>query len=266
MKTYKTIILEINDRTARVILNRPEVHNAFNEVMLSEILDVCTGFAQDKSVRVVVFTGAGKSFCAGADIHWMKKMINFSYEENFADATVLAEAMNALYSMPQPTIARVNGSAIGGGMGLVTACDIAIAADHAKFSLSEVKIGLVPACIAPYVIRKAGQGPCREFFLTGERLTAARAKEGGLINKYVPPEELDREVDELVERLLTSGPNALAYAKKLIDRVPGMSWDEAKRFTADMIAQLRIGPEGQEGCAAFLEKRKPAWAVDNTVD
>ncbi|MBC8204406.1 enoyl-CoA hydratase/isomerase family protein [bacterium] len=259
MKKYQTLLVDIDNKIARVTLNRPEIHNAFNEVMLSELLEVCTELAEDKSVRVMVLTGAGKSFCAGADLHWMKKMISFSYEENFADAMVLANAMNALYSMPQPVIAKVNGSAIGGGMGLVTACDIALAAEHAKFSLSEVKIGLVPACIAPYVIRKAGPGPCREFFLTGERLTARRAKEGGLINNYYPAEKLDEEVEALVERLITSGPNALAYAKQLIDKIPGMNWETAKRFTADMIAQLRIGPEGQEGCAAFLEKRSPEW-------
>jgi len=260
MKNYKTLKINFEKGIARLTLTRPEIHNAFNEVMLAEVLEVCTNLAKDENVRVLIFTGEGKSFCAGADLNWMKKMINYTYEENFADSMVLANAMNALYSMPQPTIARVNGSAIGGGMGFVTGCDIAIAADHAKFNLSEVKIGLIPACIGPYVIRKVGSGKAKEFFLTGERMTAERALEAGFLNKVVPEDELDNAVDELVQRLLTSGPKAMAWAKELIDRVPGMTWEEAKRYTADMIAKIRVGDEAQEGCAAFLEKRKPKWA------
>ncbi len=256
---YQTLTLTIKNGVATLTLNRPDIRNAFNEVMLAEILEVCTELAKREDVRALVFTGEGKAFCAGADLNWMKKMINYTYEENFADAMVLANAMNALYSMPQPTIARVNGHAIGGGMGFVTGCDIAIAADTAVLSLSEVKIGLVPACIAPYVIRKAGPGKAKEFFLTGERMTANRALEAGFLNKVVPPEELDEAVEELLGRLLTSGPRAMAYAKELIDKVPGMDWEEAKRFTADMISRIRVGDEGQEGCAAFLEKRKPKW-------
>ena len=258
---YQTLTLTLDPRGLAILtLNRPEVRNAFNEVMLTEILEVCTDLAKREDVRALIFTGEGEAFCAGADLNWMKKMVNFTYEENFADAMVLANAMNALYSMPQPTIARVNGPAIGGGMGFVTGCDIAIAADTAVLSLSEVKIGLVPACIAPYVIRKAGPGKAKEFFLTGERMTAQRALKAGFINKVVPPEELDNAVGELVGRLLTSGPQAMAYAKELIDKVPGMTWEEAKKFTADIIARIRVGAEGQEGCAAFLEKRKPKWA------
>ena len=256
---YKTLTLTTKNGVARLTLNRPKVHNAFNELMLAEILHVCTRLAKNKSVRVMVFTGEGKSFSAGADLNWMKKMIKYSYAQNLADSMVLANAMNALYSMPQPTIARVNGAAIGGGMGFVTGCDIAIAADHAVLSLSEVKIGLIPACIGPYVIRKVGPGKAKEFFLTGERMTAHRALENGFVNKVVPGDKLDIVVDELVERLLSSGPKAMAYAKELIDKVPGMGWTEAKEYTADMIAKIRIGDEAQEGCAAFLEKRKPNW-------
>ncbi|NQS97331.1 MAG: enoyl-CoA hydratase/isomerase family protein [candidate division Zixibacteria bacterium] len=256
---YQTLTLTIDNRIARLTLNRPEVHNAFNEVMLAEILEVCTNIAQNKDVRILIFAGNGKSFSAGADLNWMRKMINYTYEENFADSMVLAKAMNALYSIPQPTIARVQGAAIGGGMGFVTGCDIAIASDKAIFSLSEVKIGLIPACIGPYVIRKVGPGKAREFFITGERMTPERALNAGFINQVVPHDELDQAVDDLTARLLSSGPEAIAYAKELIDRVPGMTWDEAKRYTADMIARIRIGDEAQEGCAAFLEKRKPGW-------
>ena len=258
---YQTIKLTVDNGVARLTLNRPEIRNAFNEVMLAEILQICTELAERKDVRALVFTGEGKAFCAGADLNWMKKMVNYTFEENLADAMILANAMNALYSMPQPTIARVNGHAIGGGMGFVTGCDIAIASDKAVLSLSEVKIGLVPACIAPYVIRKAGPGKSKEFFLTGERMTAERALEAGFLNKVVPEGELDAAVDDLLARLLTSGPKAMAYAKELVDKVPGMDWEEAKRFTADMISRIRIGDEGQEGCAAFLEKRKPNWVL-----
>lgn len=257
---YKTITLNITNRIARVNLNRPEVHNAFNEIMLAELLELFTDLGQNKEVRVMVMTGNGKSFAAGADLNWMKKMIDYSYEDNFADSMVLANAMNALYSMPQPTIARVNGAAIGGGMGFVTGCDIAIAADTAKFSLSEVKIGLIPACIAPYVIRKVGPGKAKEFFITGERMNAERALENGFVNRVVPYDELDNAVDELVNTLLTSGPDAIAMAKELIDRAPGMGWEEVKTYTAGLIAKIRVGEEAQEGCAAFLEKRKPGWA------
>ena len=261
--SYQTLILVIESGIARLTLNRPEVHNAFNEVMLAEILEVCTNIAQNKDVRILIFAGKGKSFSAGADLNWMRKMINYTYEENFADSMALANAMNALYTIPQPTIARVQGAAIGGGMGFVTGCDIAIASDKAIFSLSEVKIGLIPACIGPYVIRKVGPGKAREFFITGERMTPERALNAGFINQVVPHDELDQAVDDLTARLLSSGPDAIAYAKELIDRVPGMTWDEAKRYTAEMIARIRIGDEAQEGCAAFLEKRKPGWVEKN---
>lgn len=259
MKTYQTITLSIENRVATVTLNRPEVHNAFNEVELAEILDVFTDLAGNKEVRVVVLTGNGKSFCAGADLNWMKKMKDYTYEENFADAMVLAKAMHAIYSLPQPTIARVNGAAFGGGMGLICACDIAIAAEGAKFSLSEVRLGLVPACIAPYVIRKIGVGSARQYFITGERIDTTRAYEIGLVNQVTTLEGLDDAVRQTLDGLMQCGPNAIAMAKELLDKVPGMSWDDAQRFNADMIARLRIGAEAQEGCAAFLEKRKPNW-------
>jgi methylglutaconyl-CoA hydratase len=258
---FETLSVEIDQAIARVTLSRPEVHNAFDEVMLAELLELFTGLAKNKEVRVVILTGAGKSFCAGADIKWMQKMVKYSYRENLADAMVLANAMNALYSLPQATIARVNGASIGGGMGLVTACDIAIASDTAKFSLSEVKIGLVPACIAPYVIRKVGVGKAREFFITGERLNADRALEAGFVNRVVPPDKLDETVEAIVQQLLSSGPNAIAMAKELLDKTPGLPWEEAKRYNAELIAKMRISAEGQEGCSAFLEKRKPNWAI-----
>jgi methylglutaconyl-CoA hydratase len=258
-RKFETITYSFKDKIATVTLNRPEVHNAFNEVMIAELIDVFKKVSDDDEVRVVVLTGNGKSFSAGADLNWMKKMINFSYEQNLDDSLKLAELFYLMYSLPKPVIARVNGAAIGGGTGLVAVCDIAIASEKAKFSLSEVKLGLVPACISPYVIRKVGEGRCREFFLTGERLTAKRALELGLVNQVVPPEELDQAVQEKAAQLVSSGPKALAMCKELLKNVPGMDFEKAKTYTADMIASMRIGDEGQEGMNAFLEKRKPKW-------
>ena len=256
---FETITYSFKDRIATITLNRPEVHNAFNEVMIAELTEVFKEISEDEQVRVVVLTGEGKSFSAGADLNWMKKMINFSYEQNLDDSLKLAELFYLMYSLPKPIIAKVNGAAIGGGTGLVAVCDIAIASEKAKLSLSEVKLGLVPACISPYVIRKVGEGRCREFFLTGERLTAKRAEELGLVNRAVPPEELDQAVAQKAAQLVSSGPEALAMCKELLKNVPGMDFERAKTYTADMIASMRISDEGQEGMNAFLEKRKPKW-------
>ena len=256
---FETITCSSKDKIATITLNRPEVHNAFNEVMIAELTEIFKKISEDDGVRVVVLTGNGKSFSAGADLNWMKKMIDFSYEQNLDDSLKLAELFYLMYSLPKPTIARVNGAAIGGGTGLVAVCDIAIASEKAKLSLSEVKLGLVPACISPYVIRKVGEGRCRAFFLSGERLTADRASELGLVNRVVPPEELDQAVHEKAAQLVSSGPEALAMCKELLKNVPGMEFERAKTYTADMIASMRIGDEGQEGMNAFLEKRKPRW-------
>jgi methylglutaconyl-CoA hydratase len=170
--------------------------------------------------------------------------------------------MHAIYTLPKPTIARVNGTAIGGGNGLFSACDIVIASERAKFGLSEVKIGLVPAAISPYVIGRIGESAAREYFLTGERFDARRALEIGLVNKVVPHEELDRKVEEVIQLLLSSGPEAMASCKELLHRVPAMSLEEARAYTAEMIARLRVSAEGQEGMAAFLEKRRPSWVKE----
>jgi len=256
---YETIKVEKANRTSCITLNRPEVHNAFNYQMLLDLLDAFARLGKDDDVRVVVLTGEGKSFCAGADLQWMKEIINYSYQENLAESNKVADLMEAIYSCPKPTIARVNGSAIGGGTGLVAACDIAVAADGAVLSLSEVKLGLVPACISPYVIRRVGESKAREFFLTGERLTAEGALSAGLVNKVVPLKELDSAVEEIVSALLTSGPQAITMCKELLQRVPGKPISEVKGFTAEAIARMRVSDEGQEGMSAFFEKRKPRW-------
>lgn len=258
-QSYQTVEVAIRDRVARVALNRPDVRNAFNEVMIDDLTRVLAGVEKDDSVRVVVLTGNGTSFCSGADLNWMKKMKSFTVEENYRDAMRLADLMYMFYSIPKPTIARVNGPSIGGSNGLVAACDIVIASHRAEFSLSEVKIGLVPACIGPYLVKRIGEAACRDLFLTGERISADQAKSLGLVNDVVTHSNLDARVNEKVSNLLTSGPHALAVSKELLSRVPAMPLADARDYTARMIADLRCGEEAQEGMTAFLEKRKPRW-------
>jgi methylglutaconyl-CoA hydratase len=257
--SYRTVEVGLDDRVATVALNRPDVRNAFNEVMIEELIQVLSKIEKDGSVRVVVLTGKGTSFCAGADLNWMKKMKDFTVEENYRDAMRLADLMYLLYSLPKPTIARVNGPSIGGSNGLVAACDIVIASHRAEFSLSEVKIGLVPACIGPYLVKRIGEAACRDLFLTGERISADQARTLGLANDVVTHGNLDARVGEKVSNLLTSGPHALAVSKQLISKVSEMSLSEAREYTARVIAELRCGDEAQEGMTAFLEKRKPRW-------
>ena len=256
---YKTILLEKRNKVMWVTLNRPEVHNAFNAVMINELNTVFDLAKDDPDIRVVVLTGKGKSFCAGADLNWMKEIVKYSFEQNLEESMNIAELMHKIYALPKPTIAMVNGAAIGGGTGFVSASDIAIASDNAKFGLSEVKIGLVPAAISPYVVRKIGESKAREYFLTGKRISAQKAKDIGLVNDTIPFTELGGRIDALIEQLVTSGPEAIACCKELLIKVPRMQTSEVKEFTARMIANLRVSEEGQEGMAAFLEKRKPKW-------
>jgi len=258
--TYRTLEVGIRDKVARIALNRPDVRNAFNEVMIDDLLQALDRIGQDDSVRVVVLTGNGTSFCAGADLNWMKRMKDFTVEENYRDALRLAEAMHKLYGLRKPTIARVNGPSIGGSNGLVAACDIVIASHRAEFSLSEVKIGLVPACIGPYLVKRIGEAACRDLFLTGERISADQARRLGLVNDVVTHGSLDARVGEKVSNLITSGPHALAVSKDLLARLSEMPLAEAREYTARVIADLRCGDEAQEGMTAFLEKRKPRWS------
>ncbi|MEN8149216.1 MAG: enoyl-CoA hydratase-related protein [Planctomycetota bacterium] len=264
---YETIRFEMDGRTARVTLARPAVRNAFNEVLIAELLRVLDEIenleVDGETARVLVLTGEGTAFCAGADLGWMGKMRDYSFTENLADSLELAKLMRRIYEYPLPTIAMVNGATIGGGNGLVAACDIAVAADTAVFSLSEVKIGLVPACIGPYVIKRIGERAARELFLTGERIDAARARAEGLVNEVAAPADLAERVNRYVKLLLSSGPAALGVSKELIRNVPGMDLSEAGPYTAKMIAKLRISDEAQEGMAAFFEKRRPRWADPN---
>jgi methylglutaconyl-CoA hydratase len=256
---YETLTYQRKSRVGRIVFTRPEVHNAFNGQMIDELYDVFERIHRDKSVRVVILTGEGKSFCAGADLNWMRAVKDYSYEKNFSESMRLAEVFHQIYTCPKPVIGRINGAAIGGGTGFVAVCDIAIASTEAVFSFSEVKIGVVPACISPYVVKRVGEGRAREFFLTGERLTAERALEAGLVNRAVPPDRLDDEVENIYTQLLSSGPEALRCCKELLASIANKDSQECKIHTAKVIARLRQSEEGQEGMDAFLSKRKPSW-------
>jgi len=256
---FTSIKVESSPEIARLTLNRPETRNAFDEIMISEIHQAVEELSANDAVRVIVITGAGTAFSAGANIDWMRRMGEEDFDANYQDALGLAHMLDAIATCPKPTIARVNGPAIGGGTGLVAACDIAVAVDSAFFSFSEVKIGLVPACIGPYVIRKVGEGRSRELFITGRRLTAKEGLDYGLVNFIVSPENLDAEVEELLKQIISSGPAAVASAKRLARAVPEMYREEYIEYTARLIAELRTSPEGREGTQAFLQKRKPYW-------
>jgi methylglutaconyl-CoA hydratase len=258
-KKYETIRLEDKGRIARITFCRPEVHNAFNDTVIYELTDCFTKLKNNAELRVIVLTGEGKSFCAGADLNWMRRVKEYGYEKNYEESLALAELFHLIYTMPVPIIGRINGAAIGGGTGFVALCDIAVAAESAKFSFSEVKIGVVPACIGPYVIKKIGEGKAREFFISGERLTAQEAHRIGLVNRWYPDDQFDGEIEKLITTVLSSGPHAVAMAKELVSNVPNMPSDKFKPYTADMIAKLRKSDEGQEGMDAFLNKRKPNW-------
>ena len=260
MADYETITFDASGPAIWVTLNRDDVRNAFNGRMLADLLDAFETAPKVPGGRVVVLTGVGSAFCAGADLNWMRAVRDFTYEQNLEESNQVSAVMRAIYDCPLPTIARVNGPAIGGGAGLVACCDLAVASEAARFSLSEVKLGLIPSCISPYVIRKIGEGSARELFLTGERISAQKAREIGLVNEVAKEGELDVVVAKWVNQLVTSGPVAIAKCKELIRNVPQMNLDEAGPYTAEMIAKMRTSEEGQEGMAAFLEKRKPKWA------
>lgn len=256
---YKTIKYNITDGVCRVAFCRPEVHNAFNDTLIYEVTDLFTKLDDEKDLRAVVLTGEGKSFCAGADLNWMKLIVDQSFDDNLKESLALADMFALMYNFRAPIIGRINGAAIGGGVGFVAVCDVAIGAESAVFSFSEVKIGIVPACIGPYVVKKIGEGKAREFFITGERMNAEKAAKIGLISECTADDNLDNKVDDLLKMILSSGPEAIGVAKHLVSAVPGMTEEQYKPFTAEMIAKLRISDEGQEGMNAFLAKRKPNW-------
>jgi methylglutaconyl-CoA hydratase len=245
---------------ARVTLDRPEVRNAFDEVVIQKLAHVFHEIAADTGIRVVVLAGNGPAFCAGADLNWMKRMAGYGHDENLADARALAEMLAALERLPQPTIARVHGPAFAGGTGLVAACDIAIGTPQAKFCFSEAKLGLSPATISPYVLRAIGERAAHRYFLTAEVFDAEEALRIGMLSVLVPAAELDATIDGLLQHLLAGGPQAHAKIKHLIRAVAGRPLDDALREeTAKRIAEIRVSPEGSEGIASFLDKRKASW-------
>ncbi len=260
---YRTLTVEARDCVALVALARPEVHNAFDETLIAELTHALQGLDGDAAVRAVILLGQGRSFCAGADLNWMKKMAGYRRAENLADATALAAMLRTLHRLSKPTIARVHGPAFGGGVGLVACCDFAFAAQDATFSLSEVKLGLIPATIGPYVVEAMGARHARRFFLSGERFTAAEAFRVGLVHDICPFDELDARINELLGALLVAGPRAQAEAKALVRAIGARPIDDALiADTAERIARVRGSPEGKEGVAAFLDKRSPAWVPE----
>jgi methylglutaconyl-CoA hydratase len=253
------LLVEREGPVARVWLNRPEVRNAFDGLMVTELRKTLFDFGTIDAVRVIVLGGKGPSFCAGADLQWMKAMAAFSREDNLREAQALADLFFTVYQSPKPVVARVHGAALGGGSGLVAACDVPVAALGTQFGFTEVRLGIIPAVISPYVVGKIGESAARELFLTGERFEAVKALEIGLVRAAVPEEDLDAAVEGRVQELLKAGPRAVAEAKALIREVAWRRVEDVQRYTVERIADIRISPEGQEGMRAFLEKRKPSW-------
>jgi methylglutaconyl-CoA hydratase len=244
----------------RVTLSRPEVRNAFNETLIAELTAWARSVPEDGSVRVAVLQGAGSVFCAGADLQWMSKMMGYSRDENLADARQAARMLHALDTLPVPLIGRVHGAALGGGAGLAAVCDVVVSAEDAIFGFTEVLLGILPAMISPYVVRKIGLSNARELCLTGARFPAARAKEIGLVHDVTAADRVDIAVDRYVQQFLKAAPSAIRGTKRLLADVAGRQPGDVLALTSDAIAAQRVSPEGQEGMRAFLEKRPPAWA------
>ncbi|MBD8531711.1 MULTISPECIES: enoyl-CoA hydratase/isomerase family protein [unclassified Massilia] len=257
---YDTLTIGIADKVATVTLNRPELRNAFNEQAIAELALAFDELGRNELVRAVVLAAHGPAFCAGADLNWMKKMAGYSHDENRADAARLADMLRTIYLCPKPVVAKVQGDCYAGGMGLVAACDIVVAAEGVNFCLSEVKLGLIPATISPYVIKAMGEQAARRYFLTAERFDAAAALRMGFAHEVVVAENLDTSVAAIVKALVSNSPNAVLEAKKLVREVVGQPVTDALLLdTAERIAAIRASNEGREGVASFLEKRKPNW-------
>ncbi|MBI2061404.1 MAG: enoyl-CoA hydratase/isomerase family protein [Nitrospirae bacterium] len=242
-----------------VVLNRPEVKNAFNAELITDLARAFTEIAKDETVRVVVLRSEGNVFCAGADLNWMKECAGYSFEQNREDARRVAQMFRIINECPHPVIGRVQGAAYGGGAGVVAVCDIVVASTEATFGFTEVKVGLIPAVVSPFVIRKIGEGNARRFFLTGEILPADAALFIGLVHHVTDAANLDGEIRRLTELLLKNSPQAVRDIKKLVRAESGLGLDQALPLCADAIAKIRVSPEGQEGLRAFLEKRAPLW-------
>ncbi len=258
--SYETLELEYSANIATIWMNRPDVFNAFNECLISEIQSVCQVLNQDEQVRVVVLAGRGKHFSAGADLNWMKRTSVYNFDQNLADARKFAEMLFALANLSKPTVARVHGAALGGGTGLAAACDIVVASSDSQFATSEAKFGIIPSVISPYVIRAIGARQALRYFQTAERFGAEKAKELGLVHEVVDVALLDIELSRITQNLMVGGPNAQQAAKKLINSIDGREIDmTVVEETAQRIALQRSTDEAKEGICSFLEKRTPAW-------
>jgi methylglutaconyl-CoA hydratase len=259
---FETIKIEKSGKKTTIWLARPQIHNAFNEKMIAEISTAFQLAGSDSETRVIILRGEGKSFCAGADLNWMRDVASYSYEQNLNESLNLSECFHTIYHSPKPTIAVVHGAAIGGANGLIAACDLALCDHDTIFSLSEVKIGIIPACISPYVVKRVGEFKSRELMLTGRRINGFEAEKAGLVNRTLPFQEIEPYLNDLLNQLYTSGPEAVRQCKNLLLQVCNQwSLDEAYHKTAQMIAEIRSSDEGQEGMAAFLEKREPSWTT-----
>ena len=260
--TYGSLRFERKGPVARVALARPEVRNAFDDGLIEELTRAFAEAGADAAVRVVVLSGDGPSFCAGADVNWMRKAGGYGRAENEADAERMARMLRGIDACPKPVVALAHGAAIGGGVGLVAAADIAIAAEGTVFSLAEVRLGILPAAISPHVLRAIGPRVARDLFLTGDRFDAAEALRIGLVHRVVRADELEEAGRKKVASLLAAGPEAVGVAKRLIEQVAGKNPDEAMPLTVKTIAERRASAEAKEGLTAFLEKRKPSWTKE----
>ena len=260
MPTNQHLKIDRQGHVARVTLNRPDVRNAFNEALIAELGAAFADLGADASLRAIVLAAEGKAFCAGADLNWMKTMAGYSWEQNHADAARLADMLWAIYNCPVPVIARVQGDAYAGGVGLVSVCDVVVAVEEAGFCLSEAKLGLLPATISPYVVRALGEQASRRYFVTAERFGAAQAHRLGLVHELATPQTLDEAVAGLVAAITANGPAAVRACKKLVQDVAHAPITQSLREeTARRIADVRASAEGREGVQSFLNKSKPAW-------
>ena len=251
---------DVRNKVGFVVLDRPDVHNAFNDELVSRLTEAFTELGKRDDVRVIVLAGNGKSFCAGADLNWMRRMVQYTHDENLADARSVGRMYLAIAKCPKPVIARVHGAALGGGAGLVAACDIGIALESVQFGFTEVKLGIIPAIISPFVISRVGPGRAREFFITGERFLAPVAMSIGLIQHVVSHEPaLDALIESKISQILTSAPGAISAAKELVFGVAARTLESSIEFAAEAIARARAGSEGQAGMQAFLERQRPPW-------
>lgn len=257
---FNTLEIELAGQVATIWMSRPDLHNAFDETLIAELTAACIALDDDQDIRVVILAGRGKSFSAGADLNWMKRAANNGLDDNLNDARALAKMLRTIAEMKKPTLARVQGAALGGGMGLAAACDIAVASTKAVFATSEVRFGIIPSAISPYVLRAIGARQAYRYFQSAERIDAVRAREIGLVHETVAPEQLDATVQTIVSALLQGGPLSQAAAKDLVRAVDGRPVnDTLVEDTAHRIAHLRATPEAREGISAFLEKRSPTW-------